>query len=390
MTPGITAESGGHEAAGSKITATVASTIETFGPATANPSFTQNPVALRAIARADAPIMANYTGPGITTSGGGGIGILAVSGGTPTEPRSGSVTINSSGPINTNGTGALGIVADSGKLRNQNNSAPIQPSGPVEVMASGAITTQGDVSHGIWASSTTSSVEVTAATNVSTPGQFSVGINAVSPGITGTPGGNVTVSIPSGGSVMGGWQADLTGVGSDPTNKFSGLPSAGVILGSAGGTATLINNGSIGALSDRVVASSPLFSSNNTSIINNSTITGFVQLVGGNNSILNDGTFNLRHFADTTGAAGGVRDTVRVAVADLGTGPNNSFTNNETLALAPVTGAIHLDNTGQYLPLAPGSVSNAVVNNPLNAMSVNGPVQGQNFRRTDLQQFWNH
>ena len=102
---------------------------------------------------------------------------------------------------------------------------------------------------------------------------------------------------------MGGWQADVTSVGT-----AYGLPAAGVILGSAVGTATLTNDGSIGALSDRAVASSPLFPSNNTSIINNGTITGFVQLVGGKNSILNDGTFNLRHFADTNGD--GVRDTM--------------------------------------------------------------------------------
>ena len=51
---------------------------------------------------------------------------------------------------------------------------------------------------------------------------------------------------------MGGWQADLTGA-----RAAFGLPAAGVILGSSGGTATLTNNGSIGALSDRAVASDP-------------------------------------------------------------------------------------------------------------------------------------
>src|SRR5262249_23255281 len=81
MTPGITAESGGLAAAGSKITATVASTIQMFGKATADPSFLNNPVAFRSIARADAPIFLSYTGAGITTSGGGGIGILAESNG---------------------------------------------------------------------------------------------------------------------------------------------------------------------------------------------------------------------------------------------------------------------------------------------------------------------
>ena len=61
-----------------------------------------------------------------------------------------------------------------------------------------------------------------------------------------------------------------------------------------------------------------------------------------------------------------MRDTLRVAIADLGTGPNNSFTNNGTLALPAVTGATTLDSTGQYLPLG----------NPNNAMALGGPLQG--------------
>ena len=89
-----------------------------------------------------------------------------------------------------------------------------------------------------------------------------------------------------------------------------------------------------------------------------------MQLVGGNNSIINNDTFNLRHFADTDGD--GVRDTLRVAIADLGAGLNNSFTNNGTLALPAVTGATTLDSTGQYLPLR----------NPNNAMALGGPLQG--------------
>src|SRR5262249_61039172 len=105
-----------------------------------------------------------------------------------------------------------------------------------------------------------------------------------------------------------------------------GLRATGVVLGSAGGgTATLTNNGTIGALSDRAVASplpsfflNPNFpsfpTSNNTSIINNGTITGFVQLVGDNNRFDNNGTFTLRHFAQTTD--GPPRDTAPLALAD--------------------------------------------------------------------------
>ena len=60
---------------------------------------------------------------------------------------------------------------------------------------------------------------------------------------------------------MGGWQAGVTGVGS---STFFGLPAAGVILSSTGGTATLTNDGSIGALSDRAVAGDPQVINNGT------------------------------------------------------------------------------------------------------------------------------
>ena len=46
---------------------------------------------------------------------------------------------------------------------------------------------------------------------------------------------------------------------------------------------------------------------------------------------MNNGMFDLRHFADTNGD--GVRDTLRVAISDLG-GPDSTFENNGTLALA--------------------------------------------------------
>jgi autotransporter family porin len=133
----------------------------------------------------------------------------------------------------------------------------------------------------------------------------------------------VAVNIPSGGS--GGWQPDVTSVGPNCS-----LPGAGVILSSAGGIVTLTNDGRIGALSDRAVADNPSMISNATSIINNGTITGFVQFRGGDNSIENNGVFAVRHFADATRATNGVRDTLRVAVADLGPGSNNSFTSHGT------------------------------------------------------------
>ena len=70
----------------------------------------------------------NYTGPGITTEGGGGIGILALAsnGGGP-GINSGGVTVASSGPITTNGVEALGIVADSGTIYNATHSITSVP-----------------------------------------------------------------------------------------------------------------------------------------------------------------------------------------------------------------------------------------------------------------------
>ena len=315
---------------GRSITANVASTITNSGAVTPDANIFNDPVGIRTISYVDAPTTLNYTGLGITTQGGGGAGIQALSG-------NGSITVNASGPINTtNGSNAVGILADSGTTLAQR---------------SGLLTDTATIRAGIVpAASTTGSVQVTAA-NVAAMGEFGTAISATS------GSGGVTVNVPSGGSIMGGWQADLTSVG-----PVYGLQASGVSLGSSVGAATLTNDGAIGALSDRAVASTLFFPSNNTAIVNNGTMTGFVQLVGSNNSIVNNGTFNLRHFADTNGDV--IRDTLRVAVSDLGPG---TFTNNGTLALLGAPGATTLDATGQYLPLGL----------TFNAMALGGPVQGQ-------------
>ena len=320
LKPGIALDAFGTAAAGNALTVNSASTIQMLGPAAPDPGLRNNGYGIRAMSFLDAPISVTYTGPGITTFGGNGMGIVALSGG-------GSIDVTSYGPITTHGTGAVGIFADSTNL---------VASSPSEFRATTPV----------FNATPTGTVQVNARNNILTTGQFSSGI--VAKGAL-----DVMVNVASGASINGGWQADLTG-GSDLFN----LPAAGVILGSTGGTATLTNDGSIGALSDRAVAGSP-------QVINNGLITGFVQFTGGNNSILNNGTFDLRHFADTTGV--GVRDTLRVAITDLGAGLNNSFTNNGTLALPAVTGATKFDPKGQYLP----------VGNTNNAMALGGPLQGQ-------------
>ncbi len=144
-----------------------------------------------------------YTGPGITTFGGNGTGITALSSGT------GSITVNSSGPINTtNGSNAVGILADSSGTilrRSPGLLTDVQPINPVPT-------------------SITGSVQVNTSKDVLAQGEFGTGISATS------GSGGVTVNVQA-GSVMGGWQADLTSVG--PTY---GLQAAGVFLNSPGGT----------------------------------------------------------------------------------------------------------------------------------------------------------
>src|SRR6516164_3587012 len=324
--------------------ANVASTIQVTGnPTPAAGDFRFQPAGIQLQSNVG-PASVNYTGPGITVHGGGGIGIVAVSGSNGNTAASGPVTVNASGPINvtSDSSDAVGILADSGTLRDTvRGLTPTLMTGPVQVTAS----------------------------NVSTPGQFGTAISA--------NGGSGGVTVNTSGSIVGGWQATpftIPGTpllpGRPPTSvtplgnisSVSGLPAAGVFLSANGvGNAILTNNGSIGALSDLAIVG-------NSQVINNGTITGFVKFTGDNNNIDNNGLFNLRHFADTTGAVdasgNGVRDTLRVAVADLGPG---TFTNNGTLALPAVTGDTTLDSTGQYLPLG----------NPNNAMALGGPLQGQ-------------
>jgi outer membrane autotransporter protein len=317
-------------AAGRALTADVASQISNIGAPTPGVFF-RNPTGIRALAFADAPITVNYTGTGITTQGGGGAGIMALS-------DSGSVNVNSSGPIDTSGGfNAVGILADSGSVVAKN---------------SGTATDVLKIHAPVPAVPATGAVQVTAI-NVTSNGEFGTGIDATA------GNGGVTVNIASGGSVMGGWQTDPAGVGS-----AYGTPSVGVIFGSSG-DATLNNAGTIGALSDRAVVTSDLYPGADPVINNTGTIDGFVKLGAGTNTFMNDGIVNQRDFEDTDGD--GVRDTVRVAVSDLGSGPANTFSNGGTVALPGSPSATTLDNTGQYLPLG----------NTNNAMAIGGPTQGQ-------------
>src|SRR5262249_6002373 len=222
--PGVYVFSGFDTAtAANKLTANVASEITSSGPETTNPG--NLPAGIRALSGGGAQIDVTYTGPGITTFGGNGTGITALSSGT------GNITVNSSGPINTtNGSNAVGILADSSGTilrRSPGVLADVQLINPV-------------------APAITRAVQVNTSNNVLAQRQFGSGISA-----EGASGG-VTVNVQA-GSVMGGWQTDLTSVG-----ETYGLQAQGIFLSATGGLATLTTNGSIGALSDRAIAGDPI------------------------------------------------------------------------------------------------------------------------------------
>lgn len=225
--------------------------------------------------------------------------------------------------------------------------------GTIAVRATGAIRTQGIDSPGVRASSATGAVNVEA-TQVAATGQYSSGIDASSSGAVG-------VNIASGGSIGGGWQADPAQAG-----PGFGRAAAGVTMGSTAAVATLSNAGTIGALSDLAIrgvggpASTLAVTSLPSGIIN-----GYATFGASNNTIDNQGTWNLRHFADTDGDA--IRDTLRVARLDMGAAGSGHFVNSGTVSLPGVSGANRVDSAGQYLPL--GNVNNA--------MAADGPMHGQ-------------
>jgi hypothetical protein len=161
-------------ASGGDATANVASTILIDGSPTTTSSYRRNPTGIIATTDPNAAtdpigsVSVTYSGPGITVHGGGGLGIVAVAGGVDATTASGSVAVNASGPIVADGSNAVGILADSGTVRNLFRGSPSLPT------------------------TTTGAVQVTAG-NVSAQGQFGVGINATA------GSGGVAVNIPSGG-----------------------------------------------------------------------------------------------------------------------------------------------------------------------------------------------
>jgi outer membrane autotransporter protein len=213
--------------------------------------------------------------------------------------------------------------------------------GSVNVASAGALTAEGVGSHGIVAVSA-GPVTVDAG-DITVTGEGASGVIAISTG----DAADVTVS----GNVQGGWVALADPPVVAPATPIPEGPlefAAGVLIASGGeaGTATLTNNGEIGALSETAILGyAPSIVVNNAG-----TVTGEVFLFGDEVTFNNTSSqsFNVRNFAD--GDGDGVRETEGVSISDFG---GAGVFNNDAggvVNLSNVAGATEFDATGE-LPL---------------------------------------
>lgn len=268
------------------------------------------------------------------------------------------------GGVRASGERARGIVvesAGSGQL-----SAAVASGAEVEAVGTDSIGVQvtGLTSGGL---SRRARVAAQIDGSVAADGAYGVGV-----AIT-TEDDTAFLMVGSRGRVIGGWQSD--GASRSGAHGFS---AAGVVLNS-NVSATLRNEGRIGAGSDRAVVDSGRYTGGvgNLTLENWGVITGFMEFAsGGQNDVLNraGGEFAFRHFADTDGD--GARDTKRVAVSDFGSAASR-FDNQAgaSVRLSSAEGARTVDATGFYLPTT--GVDNRALSADVYDMTRDGIVQGQ-------------
>jgi len=255
------------------------------------------------------------------------------------------IDLTNSGGISTQGSASDGILATS-------DSSSTGNAGNISVTNSGSISTQGSASDGILATSDSSStatgnagnISVTNSGSISTQGSASDGILATSDSSSTGNAGNV--SVTNSGQVHGGW----------------GIGSAAVVTG--GAAQTILNNGVIGALSERAIIGDATSPTGTLDITNNGQMTGSVTAQTSTTTLTNNGTWNMRNVADIDGT-GNVRE-LAVAVSDLGTSGNNAIVNNGTINLLNNPAATQVNHDGEY------STGYAV-----NTMGLKGAVQAK-------------
>jgi len=310
----------------------------------------------------------NLAGGNITAFGKFGDAIMAQS--TSVAGFAGSVTVTNDATLETFGDGGSGIFVQKKGGTPQNgvvvtNTGTIVAHGDLAVDSSDPLNPMTVKSNGIDAQTGFGAITISNSGSVTSDKAEAI--------IAQTRSGSITIN--NSGSMISGEAEAVVATAANGTDLH--ITNSGVIFGGTAGIAIggivdpqIDNTGTIGALNDLAIDSSalatgPLTINNNVGGI----INGYVTLGSDINTMNNAGLWNLRNFNATTGTLG-------VAVANFGTSGSNVINNTGTIALLGAPGA-SVNSAGQYLPLAPGSVSNATVNNPLNAMAVNGPVQGQ-------------
>lgn len=155
--------------------------------------------------------------------------------------------------------------------------------------------------------------------------------------------GGVQISGRGEGHIVIAKEATVTGGSANGFGaKYSGLGSRD----SSSSQFTLDNAGTLGALSDLAFVAENAADSQ-IALNNYGDITGYLRADGGNISLTNHNTLNLRSFADTDGDQ--VRDTKQVAMMQFGTGENS--VKNEAgalIQLAEVNGESSVDTAGQF------------------------------------------
>ncbi|MCL2715746.1 MAG: autotransporter outer membrane beta-barrel domain-containing protein [Alphaproteobacteria bacterium] len=316
-----------------------------------------------------------------------GIFAWTYSGGTGS---SGNIEVHNlvGGDITVQGRFSDAIMAESRSLGGIAGSVVVSNDARLEAFGDGAAGIQA-LSYGLVPSAAGGGITITNSGTILTHGANATDEEGVTVNAAGINAqlDNHLISITNSGTI-GADQAEavLATVTDSGTGAFR-LSNSGTIFGGDAGirlignfvedpTDPVVENnfgGTIGARSDLAIdssattAGSPLWINNNAG----ATITGYVTLGDAVNVMNNAGQWNLRNYSDITGTLG-------VAVADFGKSGANSIDNSGTIALvgAPVSGA-SVNAAGEYLPFAPGSVTNAAVSNPLNASVPGGPVQGQ-------------
>ena len=150
-------------------------------------------------------------------------------------------------------------------------------------------------------------------------------------------------------------------------------PPAGIIIDAEEGGSRIVirETGTVSSLNDLAIIDFDATINKKIdatmAVINAGTITGFVDLGGGDDTLINTGLWQVRHWADTDND--GIRDTNAVATSDFGAG-TDTLNNQGTISLASIPG----DNTPSHAVF-----DNIEVFNNTGILSTRNSIAGDSF-----------